>query len=198
MFSLSGEFRTGSASGRGGWGWLDMAGKVLLAPASSWRGIVAPVTDPSGPANTQIVKASPETQKRVFLALLLVLTAALACLIYRSNSHTDRRVSRSSTSPRAVSGSVGRFFSGLLSERSRVARSDARIEDLLELKGIILSRQRPVAMINTTAFGEGETAPMSLASREYSILCMDIAPDQVKIRADERDPVTLQLKVRLQ
>jgi hypothetical protein len=195
---VAGMPRLGFSTGRGGWVIWIWRRKCSSQPHLAGRGRAAPVGDPNAPAKYQIVKASPETHKRAFLAVLLVLTAALACLIYRSNSRAGGRVARFSTASGAVSGSAKRFFSGLLSGQSRISRSEARPEDLLELKGIILSRRRPVAMINTTALEAGETASMNLASQEYNILCMDIASDQVRIQADEREPVTLQLKERPQ
>jgi len=143
------------------------------------------------------VKATQEPPKRVFLPVLLLLTVGFAWLIYRSNSGPQRSTARFAAIGGTASESVGRFFSGLLSRHGGDARSAVRPEDMMELKGIILSRRRPVAMINTTAFEEGETAPMQLASREYSIHCMDIAPDKVRVQADENEPITLQLKERL-
>jgi hypothetical protein len=143
------------------------------------------------------VKVSPGIQKRAFLAVLLMLTLGFAWLIYRSNSGNGRPAAGLATVPGMASDSVGRFFSGLVNRRPSGGRSDARLADMMELKGIILSRRRPVAMINTKAFEQGEIAPLQLARREYSIHCLDIGSDQVKVQADESETITLQLKGRL-
>jgi hypothetical protein len=134
----------------------------------------------------------------MFLLVLLLLTLVLTWLIYRSNSSHGRPGTTFATVSGVASDSVGRFFSGLMSRTSGGARSPQHLGDMMELKGIILSRRRPVAMINTTAFEQGETAPMQLASREYSIHCMDISPNKVLVKADESEMITLELKVRLQ
>lgn len=144
------------------------------------------------------MEAAPKNQRRVFLLVLLLLTVALTWLIYRSNVTHRRPGATLATVSGAASDSVGRLFSGLLGKKPGKARSGEHLAELMELKGIILSRRRPIAMINTTAFEEGETAPMLLAAREYSIHCTDIRPTQVEVKADENETITLQLKDRPQ
>ena len=145
-----------------------------------------------------IPKPPRQLPKGLFKGCFLLVICGLAWMIWQSNQ--NRSASRSNT-PRAaslatdVSGSVSRFFSGLFSGEGG-ARADARPEDHLELQGIILSRHRPIAMINMTAFGQGDRAPLRLAKRDYSVHCLDILHEQVTVRADDRDPVTLELKER--
>jgi hypothetical protein len=126
-----------------------------------------------------------------------MLTAAAAWLIHRSNARNGRPTPGLAAVSGLKSNSVGRFLTGLVNRNAAEAGASADLTELLELRGIILSRKRPVAMINTTAFEQGERAPMLLASREYSIQCVDIGSDTVRIQADAREPITLQLKGRL-
>jgi hypothetical protein len=152
----------------------------------------------SGRSEPGIPKPPRQSPKGFIKVCFLLMICGLTWMIWQSNQNgtsskpnTPRTVSLAAD----VSGSVGRFFSGLLSSEGG-ARADAKPEDHLELQGIILSRRRPIAMINTTAIEQGASAPLRLAARDYSVHCLDILRDQVTVRADDREPVTLELKER--
>jgi hypothetical protein len=149
-------------------------------------------------SETGIPKLPRQLPKGFVKVCFLLVICGLTWMIWQSNQDSQ---SSKPTTPRTVSlaadvsGSVGRFFSGLFSSEGG-ARADAEPEDHLKLQGIILSRRRPIATINTTAFEQGASAPLRLAARDYSIHCLDILRDQVTVRADDREPVTLELKER--
>jgi len=142
-----------------------------------------------------IPKPSRQLPRGFVKACFLLLVCGLTWMIWQSNQNTKPTRPRAAAPTADVSGSVGRFVSGLFLSKTG-ARADARPEDQLELQGIILSRRRPIAMINTLAFEQGARAPLRLAARDYSVHCLDILQDQVTVRADEREPVTLELKER--
>jgi hypothetical protein len=169
------------------------------------------VLHPEGPAGTTdrpdkrsrcseagIPKPPRQLPKGFIEVCFLLVICGLTWMIWQSNQDSQ---SSKPTTPRTVSlaadvsGSVGRFLSGLFSSEGD-ARADAKPEDHLELQGIILSRRRPIAMINTAAIEQGASAPLRLAARDYSVHCLDILRDQVTVRADDREPVTLELKER--
>ncbi len=146
---------------------------------------------PLGPWAKQVVKIS-----------FLLVVCGLGWMIWQSNQNQKAR-SRNPNAPRAaasspknVSGTVKQFVSGLFSGKGS-ARAEVRPEDHLHLQGIIMSRRRPpIAMINMTAFEQGTKASLRLAARDYNVHCLDILSDQVTVRADDRDPVRLELKGR--
>jgi hypothetical protein len=145
-----------------------------------------------------IPKPPRQLSKGLIKVCFLLVICGLTWMIWQSNQNV--RGSRPNT-PRPASlaadvpSSVGRFISGLLSSNGG-ARAKVRPEDHLQLQGIILSRRHPIAMINMTAFEQGSSAPLRLAKRDYSVHCLDILQEQVTVRADDRDPVTLELNGR--
>jgi hypothetical protein len=138
----------------------------------------------------------PRQMPKAFIKVcFLLVICGLTWMIWQSNQGSKPTTPRAGSLTADVSSSVGRFFTGLFSGGDG-ARAEAKPEDHLELQGIILSRRRPIAMINTTAFEQGGSSPLCLASRDYLVHCLDILQDQVTVRADDREPVTLELKER--
>ena len=173
------------------------------APVVLNRGGAAPTTgrpeQRSRSSEPGIPKPPRPLPKSFVKVCFLLVICGLTWMIWQSN---QARPTSKPVTPRAgsitadVSGSVGRFFSGLFAVEGGT-RAEVKPEDHLQLQGIILSRRHPIAMINMTAFEQGGSAPLRLAARDYSVHCLDILQDQVTVRADDREPVTLELKERM-
>jgi hypothetical protein len=149
------------------------------------------VLTPDGIAEVQNPEESHGRARGLVLGLAFVLLAG-AAILYFWPDYGDFQSSLAA--PRKQ---VQRLMARLANDPGPAAPAAQRVAlGQFTLKGIVYSPNRPVAMINDRVCERGQVVSVRAAREEHLIRCLDIEPEQVRIRTAGGGEGMLTLGVR--